>query len=106
MLKLALERSLFEQGVRFYLYEKHDNLISIGEPVLMKTEEVPGPSSPYPTFALPDTAAQQLMDELWNIGFRPSEGTGSAGALAATQKHLKDMRKIAFDVLDNMVTGK
>jgi hypothetical protein len=27
--------------------------------------------------------AQQLMDELWRCGLRPSEGTGSAGSLAA-----------------------
>ena len=52
-----------------------------------------------PTFSIDETAAQQLMDELWNCGLRPSEGTGSAGALAATQKHLEDMRKISFDLL-------
>jgi len=40
--------------------------------------------------------AQRLMDELWNCGLRPSEGSGSAGALAATQRHLDDMRKLVF----------
>lgn len=30
---------------------------------------------------------------------RPTEGTGSASSLAATQAHLADMRRIAFDVL-------
>lgn len=39
------------------------------------------------------------MDALWHCGLRPSEGTGSAGSLAATEKHLKDMRAIAFDLL-------
>lgn len=43
--------------------------------------------------------AQKLMDDLWDCGLRPSEGTGSAGALAATQKHLNDLRKIAFNKL-------
>jgi hypothetical protein len=38
---------------------------------------------------------QKLMDDLWDCGLRPSEGTGSAGALAAVEKHLGDMRKIA-----------
>lgn len=42
---------------------------------------------------------QQLMDELWRVGLRPSEGTGSAGQLAATQAHLKDMQKLVFEVL-------
>ena len=44
-------------------------------------------------------AAQQLMDELWRCGLRPTEGTGSAGSLAATEKHLKDMQKIVFKQL-------
>lgn len=39
-------------------------------------------------------SAQALMDELWSIGLRPSEGTGSAGSLAATERHLADMRAI------------
>jgi hypothetical protein len=45
------------------------------------------------------TAAQQLMDELWICGLRPSEGSGSAGSLAATERHLADMKKIVFHAL-------
>lgn len=40
--------------------------------------------------------AQQLMDELWRCGLRPTEGSGSAGSLAATERHLADMRAVAF----------
>lgn len=46
-----------------------------------------------------NTTAQQLMDQLWQCGLRPTEGTGSAGALAATQQHLEDMRRIVFHKL-------
>ncbi len=49
-----------------------------------------------PTFRMDRTQAQQLMDELWNCGLRPSEGSGSAGSLAATERHLKDMQTIAM----------
>lgn len=44
--------------------------------------------------------AQLLMDELWACGLRPSEGTGSAGSLRATEKHLADMQKLVFTLLD------
>ncbi len=44
------------------------------------------------------TAAQKLVDGLWACGIRPSEGTGSAGAMAAVQEHLKDMRRLVFDM--------
>lgn len=43
--------------------------------------------------------AQQLMDELWRCGLRPVEAMGSAGQAAATEKHLQDMRRIAFHKL-------
>lgn len=41
---------------------------------------------------------QNLMDALWKHGIRPAE-IGTAGHLAATQKHLEDMRAIAFSQL-------
>ena len=45
------------------------------------------------------TEAQALMDRLWMAGLRPTEGSGSAGALLATQSHLMDMRTVAFAAL-------
>lgn len=39
---------------------------------------------------------QQLMDEIWAAGIRPTEGSGSAGSLAATERHLADMRALVF----------
>ena len=49
-----------------------------------------------PCIRLETTEAQKLIDELWNCGLRPSEGTGSAGSLAATERHLKDMQRLVF----------
>lgn len=47
-----------------------------------------------PSIKLSQTDAQVLIDELWNCGLRPSEGSGSAGALLATQNHLRDLQKV------------
>ena len=52
-----------------------------------------------PVMVMTDGEAQELMDELWRAGLRPSEGAGSAGSLAATERHLKDMQRIAFMLL-------
>lgn len=52
-----------------------------------------------PTMRMSPDQAQQMMDALWDCGIRPTAGSGSAGSLAATQEHLADMRKIAFDLL-------
>ena len=52
-----------------------------------------------PAFELHRRDAQVLMDDLWKAGLRPTEGSGSAGSLAATERHLADMQKIAFGFL-------
>ena len=57
-------------------------------------EYVEGPAS----LAMNATEAQVLMDSLWDSGIRPTDGSGSAGAMSATQNHLKDMQRLVFDV--------
>lgn len=47
-----------------------------------------------PALRLDYALAQRLMDELWKCGLRPKEGTGSAGAMAATERHLADLQKL------------
>jgi hypothetical protein len=49
-----------------------------------------------PALIIEPDEAQQLMDSLWDMGIRPSEGSGSAGQLAATQRHLEDMRTLVL----------
>lgn len=57
------------------------------------------------TLSISNTSAQILMDSLWSAGLRPTEGTGSAGSLKATERHLEDMRKIAFMKLYQVFQG-
>ena len=38
-----------------------------------------------------------LMNELWNLGIRPSNGSGDANAFEAVKYHLEDMRRIVFN---------
>lgn len=56
-----------------------------------------GPLDPFLRLELSE--AQELMDCLWTAGLRPAEGRGSAGSLAATERHLSDMQKMAFQLL-------
>jgi len=37
------------------------------------------------------------MDRLYAAGLRPTEQRDSAGALAATERHLQDMRRLVFE---------
>lgn len=56
-----------------------------------------GIHDPEPAVHLSIEGAQFLMDQLRQCGLRPSEGNGSAGAMAAVQEHLKDMRRLVFE---------
>ena len=70
---------------------------AVGTHVVM--EETAPMSAISPTLSIGLPEAQVLMDDLWAAGLRPTEGAGSAGSLRATEKHLNDMRKIAFKKL-------
>lgn len=50
-----------------------------------------------PSFILDDQMSQQLMDDLWHCGFRPTDGAGTAGAMRAVERHLEDMRTLVFN---------
>lgn len=78
-------------GVRFYLNDGKRGFVE-------KLEFVQQPENHFIPEAgmLKNEDAQVLMDDLWNCGFRPTEGTGSAGALRATQDHLKDLQRLIF----------
>lgn len=58
--------------------------------------EYPEGAKRPPSLELTMQAAQTLMDDLWQAGLRPTEGTGSAGSLAATERHLQDMQRLVF----------
>lgn len=51
---------------------------------------------PEPNLIIETYAAQELMNDLWNCGIRPSQAKGTAGQLEAVNKHLEDMRTLVF----------
>lgn len=71
--------------------------IAVVDKIIWKEQGHSDPDSDSAPLTLSYQAAQRLMDDLWNCGLRPSEGSGSAGALKATQGHLEDMRKLVFE---------
>jgi hypothetical protein len=94
------EKKFARAGVDFRVYAPLENGRpgGVGLPLVMKTS---GPEDvcdfdPGPTFTLRDDQVQELMDRLWDLGFRPSEGTGSAGALKQAEEHIKSLQRIAF----------
>lgn len=94
--RLWAERQNWSNRIDFILFERQGDRVAHSTEIKMLVSEE-GAEVIYPTFSLLPDEAQELIDNLWQLGFRPSEGTGSAGQLAATQKHLEDMRKLVFE---------
>jgi hypothetical protein len=63
-------------------------------------EDIPDTALVQPTFRLYRHEAQELIDMLWNCGLRPTQGKSSAGQLDAVERHLADMRAVAFTKLE------
>ena len=71
--------------------------LAIAKPLeLQQVQEFMSAEHLPPTLSLEPDEAQQFMDELWHIGIRPSEGSGSAGQMTATLRHMEDMRSLVF----------
>lgn len=92
-LKIRGDKVRFTDKVELFIHTKG----AIALPLTMEKRQ--SHTIAEPTLVIDSTSAQELMDDLWRCGLRPSEGSGSAGSLLATQKHLEDLRKIAFKKL-------
>lgn len=46
--------------------------------------------------SLTDDEAQDLLQALWNAGYRPNNGESSIAHINALNYHLEDMRKLVF----------
>lgn len=55
-----------------------------------------------PTMRLDDDGAQQLMNDLWNAGIRPSHAGSASDIIEAKDVHLKDMREHAMTLSDHI----
>jgi hypothetical protein len=91
-LEFRIRRDPFAQCVQVLIYDRE--VPAAAKNIVMETVERGGYLEP--TCRLSDDSAQKLLEELWACGFRPSDGTGNTGELAATRAHLADMRGVAL----------
>lgn len=81
-----------------------DGTLYVAKPLIVERVEEPWVYH-EPTFTLEcksydgPSQVQKLMDQLWQLGIRPSD-IGSPGHLAATQGHLADMRALVAKALE------
>ena len=99
---VTVEKSAYSPRAELRIYTIGHNGAYATRPEITMVPIAEGDSLPHAGTLGPDQC-QELMDSLWMIGVRPTAGSGSAGSLKATEKHLEDMRKIAFGMLKDQV---
>lgn len=88
-----LQSANYGQGVDIRIcHVNHDNdIVGEAQPLTFDKFE-DGDTWRAPVTTMDKHAAQNLLDELWQLGFRPERGNITTGQIAATEKHLNDMR--------------
>ena len=67
---------------------------SVGQEVIFS--EVDDGTFCNPTSMIDESAAQNLMDDLWRSGLRPTGAKAGDTTIKALESHLDDLRRIAF----------
>lgn len=99
-MKTNINKPVWGDWLELWFYERRvGGGISVSSNLVMENVEEGMPIHSEP-IRLKNIEAQELMDQLWQAGLRPSEGSGSAGSLAATERHLADMRTLVFKKVD------
>jgi hypothetical protein len=98
-MRIYANRSHYGNTIALHMAIEGPNgdVVSVARPVTIENAVEGYMHEPF--MQISNEAAQQLMDELWRCGIRPADGTGSTGQLAATERHLADMRTLAFHAL-------
>ena len=86
----------FNQGVEFALFIDGPKHSSQAVSIEFKNME-PFEECKEPLFATTVQQTQDLMNALWQLGFRPTNEIGYEGQLEAVKKHLEDMRTLVFN---------
>lgn len=96
---IRADREIWNDSISIYFAQKNEESGALHVAEHARFIECKEGMQAHPFMRLETVNAQRLMDELWDCGLRPSEGHGSAGSLAATEGHLKDMQSIAMLLL-------
>lgn len=94
--KIRLSRAPWYRGSELLIVSEDDK--DSATSFIMEPRIIGGITKP--SLLISDESSQILMDDLWQAGYRPTEGTGSAGSLKATENHLEDFRKIVSKQLE------
>lgn len=91
-LSIVLNRSPFRPVIEFAIKAPGPRPVYASRIEL--TEVSVGDEIPF-VASMDNAEAQELLNQLWSIGFRPADGAGNAGHVEALKDHIRDLRWMA-----------
>jgi hypothetical protein len=103
--RVYAERSIVKNAVEVFLMKHGANGCGVAEALVnlefkkFGKDDIARDIQPL---SLQYELAQQLIDELWKCGLRPSSGFDGPAAIMATERHLQDMQRLSWRLLDTV----
>ena len=98
--RIFLERINFGRFINMHMAVQNASFDwSVANPVTFTVRTDDDATLTPPMMQFTPQQAQLMMDELWAVGLRPTQGQQSEGQMGATTRHLEDMRALVFHQL-------
>jgi hypothetical protein len=94
-LRFHCEYSLYADTFKLHI-AAGSPVLAIAKPIEFEPHQEGTVAPDRPALSLRQGEAQTLIDSLWSAGLRPTQGKQSEGVTAAQDRHLQDMRALAF----------
>jgi hypothetical protein len=82
--------------------DQHGDISHVAQPVVFEPNEETGRML-EPLVRLPEEAAKQLAEDLWDAGVRPSQAKSRQDEINALQAHIADLQKLVFSMQDERI---
>jgi len=89
---VGLRSDMLDKRVEVYIGMEQGEDVYMAQPLVLNKVEA-GVSFDAPTFKIERDQAQRLLNDLWNMGFRPPEYAGE-GVVAAMREHIATLKEM------------
>ena len=86
--EIRVQSAPWNAAIEVLIHDRASRAVAVNLEMKTLTDEEAATWRP-PVMTLGIESAQTLMDDLWRCGLRPSEGSGSAGALSVSSGRSK-----------------
>lgn len=94
-MKALIQKSPWSDSIALHFAERVGTKFSVMINATFR-DQVPGELMPEAPIRMSLVEAQELVDQLYAAGVRPTAANGTVGQLDATKYHLEDMRTLVF----------